>query len=97
MPRDKLQKFCETKRYGSYGKVDARHKAELIELSAAEIILAYNSELRGLANYYALALNMKRELNKVERLWKMRLLKTLAAKHKTSTTKMAKQLKTEDG
>lgn len=27
----------------------------------------------------------------------MSLLKTLAAKHKTSTTKMAKQLKTEDG
>jgi len=63
IPRDKLQKFCETKHYGSYGKVDARHKAELIELSDAEIMLAYNSELRGLANYYALALNMKRELN----------------------------------
>jgi len=97
IPRDKLQKFCETKGYGSYGKVDARHRAELTELSDAEIILAYNSELRGLANYYALALNMKRELSKLERLWKMSLLKTLAAKHKTSTTKMAKQLKTEDG
>lgn len=64
IPRDKLQKCCETKRYGSYGKMDARHKAELIELSEAEIMLAYNSELRGLANYYALALNMKRELSK---------------------------------
>ena len=40
---------------------------------------------------------MKREMSKLERLWKVSLLKTLAAKHKTSITKIAKQLKTEDG
>jgi len=97
LPPEKLQTFCETKRYGSYTKMEARHKAELLELSDAEIMLAYNSELRGLANYYALALNAKREMSKLERLWKMSLLKTLAAKHKTSTTKIAKQLKTKDG
>jgi len=97
IPLDRLQKFCEVKRYGNYGKVEARHKAELMELSDAEIILAYNSELQGLANYYALALNVKRDMSKLEHLWKTSLLKTLAAKHKTSTTKIAKRLKTEDG
>jgi hypothetical protein len=97
IPLDKLRKFCEDKRYGNYGKVDALHKAELMELSDAEIILAYNSELQGLANYYALALNIKRDMSKLEHLWKTSLLKTLAAKHKTSTTKIAKKLKTEDG
>jgi Type II intron maturase len=33
----------------------AIHKPEWIQQSDAEIILAYNAELRGLANYYALA------------------------------------------
>src|SRR5205807_6340204 len=42
-------------------------------------------------------LNMKREISKLEPLRKMTLLKTLAAKHKTTTTKRANQPKTEDG
>jgi len=96
-PLEQLQKFCETRGYGSYTKMEARHKAELLELSAAELILAYTSEFRGVANYYALALNMKREMNKLERLWRLSLFKTLAAKHKNRTTKIAKQLKTTDG
>jgi hypothetical protein len=97
LPKEKLPKFCENRRYGSYNTMEARHKAELLELSGAEIILAYNSELRGFANYYALALNAKREMSKLERLWRMSLFKTLAAKHKTSVTKIAKQLKTHNG
>jgi group II intron reverse transcriptase/maturase len=97
IPSEKLQKFCETKRYGNYTKMEALHKAELMELSDAEIILAYNSEFRGIATYYALARNNRREMNKLERLWKVSLFKTLAAKHKTSTTQIAKKLKTEDG
>ena len=55
IPPGKLQKFCTEKRYGIYENVKGRHKAELSTLSDAEIILAYNGELRGLANYYALA------------------------------------------
>jgi hypothetical protein len=47
LPQEKLQKFCETRGYGSYTKMEARHKAQLLERSSAEIILAYNSELRG--------------------------------------------------
>jgi group II intron reverse transcriptase/maturase len=96
-PKDKLPKFCEIRRYGNYYTMKARHKAELLELSDAEIIHAYNSEFRGFANYYALALNARREMNKLERLWRMSLFKTLAAKHKTSVTKIATQLKTNDG
>lgn len=97
LPKGKLSKFCESRRYGSYHTMGARHKAELLELSDTEIILAYNSELRGFANYYALALNAKREMSKLERLWRVSLFKTLAAKHKTSVTKTAKRLKTNDG
>ncbi|HEY7125289.1 MAG TPA: group II intron reverse transcriptase/maturase, partial [Ktedonobacterales bacterium] len=97
IPPEKLQQFCTTKRYGNYATMQSRHKAEFLELSDAEIILAYNGELRGLANYYALALNHKRDMSRLERLWKTSLFKTLAAKHKTSVTKIAERLKTKDG
>jgi len=62
-----------------------------------EIIIAYNAELRGLANYYALALNAKTVMHKLAQVWRVSLLKTLANKHKTSINKVAKRLKIEDG
>jgi RNA-directed DNA polymerase len=66
-------------------------------LDDAEIILAYNGELRGLANYYTRACNVKREMNKLAYLWQVSLFKTLAAKHRSSVRKIARRLKTEDG
>lgn len=74
-----------------------RSRPERITLSDAEIILAYNAELRGLANYYALALNAKREMNTLASLCWGSLLKTLANKHRSSVSKTAKRLKTDDG
>jgi RNA-directed DNA polymerase len=74
-----------------------RQRSERINLSDGEIILAYNAELRGFANYYALALNAKREMNKLAYLSWGSLLKTLANKHKSTVSKMAKRLKTDDG
>jgi group II intron reverse transcriptase/maturase len=97
IPPGKLQRFCAEKRYGTYENVKGRHKAELSTLSDAEIILAYNGELRGLANYYALAHSVKGEMNKLAYIWQTSLLKTLAHKHKTHVTTIAKRLKTDDG
>lgn len=97
IPPEKLRKFGLSKSYGNYDAGKTRHKQELINLSDAEIILAYNTELRGLANYYALALNGKRDLGKLAYLWRGSLLKTLARKHKTTVSKTAKRLKTDDG
>ena len=97
IPPEKLQKFCLSKRYGTYNTGKARHKQDLVNLSDAEIILAYNAELRGLANYYALALNGKRDMGKLAYLCRGSLLKTLARKHKTTVTKTARRLKTDDG
>jgi group II intron reverse transcriptase/maturase len=97
IPPEKLQKFCISKRYGTYDTGKARHKQDLVNLSDAEIILAYNAELRGLANYYALALNGKRDMGKLAYLWWGSLLKTLARKHKTTVTKTARRLKTDEG
>ncbi len=92
-----MLKFCISKRYGNYDTRKTRHKQDLVNLSDAEIILAYNAELRGLANYYALALNAKRDMNKLAYLCWGSLLKTLARKHKTTVNKTAKRLKTDDG
>jgi RNA-directed DNA polymerase len=97
IPPGKLQQFCESRRYGNYRTNQALHRPELLMLSDAEIILAYNGEFRGLANYYSLAQNMQREMNRLPYLWRGSLFKTLAHKHKTSVMKIMKQLKTEDG
>jgi group II intron reverse transcriptase/maturase len=97
IPKEKLSKFCATKGYGNYETTKAIHKKEWTQLSDAEIILAYNAELHGLANYYALALNAKTVMHKLAQVWRVSLLKTLANKHKTSVNKIAKRLKTDDG
>ena len=58
-----------------------------------EIIRAYNAELRGLANYYCLAYDVKHRLSALHYLWQMSLFKTLACKHKTSVNAMVKKLR----
>ncbi len=97
IPKERLQKFCTSKRYGNYETTKATHKPEWTPLSDAEIILAYNAEFRGLANYYALAHSAKTKMHKLAYVWQTSLFKTLANKHKTSVNKIASQLKTEDG
>ncbi len=97
IPQDKMQKFCAQKGYGIYATGKATHKPQWMHLTDAEIILAYNGELRGLANYYALAPSVKKTLHKLEWIWQTSLLKTLANKHKTSVNKIAKRLRTDDG
>ncbi|HYU76247.1 MAG TPA: reverse transcriptase domain-containing protein [Ktedonobacteraceae bacterium] len=97
IPKEKLSKFCTTKGYGNYETTKAIHKKEWTQSSDAEIILAYNAELRGLANYYALALNAKMVMHKLAHVWRVSLLKTLANKHKTSVNKTANRLKRDDG
>jgi Type II intron maturase len=97
IPAGKLQKFCTSKGYGNYETAEATHKSQWIRLSDAEIILAYNGELRGLANYYALACNAKQEMHKLAHVWRVSLFKTLASKHRSSVNKIANRLKTDDG
>src|SRR6266704_2584709 len=97
IPPGKLQQFSSTKRYGNYQTAKAAHKTNLTMLSDAEIILAYNAELRGLANFYALAHSVKTKMGKLQYLWRGSLFLTLAHKHKASMKQMAKRLKGEEG
>ena len=93
IPKDKLLKFCHEKGYGNYDMLKAMHRAAWLNRSDAEIIMAYNAELRGLANYYCLAYAAKTRLNKLHYIWKGGLFKTLAAKNKTTVKKTAMGLK----
>ena len=71
----------------------AIHRAPWLWRSDTEIILAYNAELRGFANYYGMVHNAPRVLSKLNWVWRTSLLKTLAAKHQTSVNKIVKRLK----
>jgi hypothetical protein len=97
IPPGKLQRFCTDKGYGNYATTRGTQRARFLSLSDAEIILAYNAELRGLANYYTLACNVKGEMSKLAWIWQTSLFKTLANKHKGSSSQVTKGLKTDDG
>jgi group II intron reverse transcriptase/maturase len=93
IPEEKLLKFCHRKGYGDYATRKMMHRAALVQRSDAEIILTFNAELRGLANYYCLAYSARTRLYKLHYIWKGGLLKTLAAKHKTTVEKTVKRLR----
>jgi hypothetical protein len=93
IPEEKLRKFCHNKGYGDYNTLKTQHRPILRERSDIEIVLTYNAELRGLANYYCLAYSAKSRLSRLYYIWKGGLLKTLAAKHKTTVRKVMKSHK----
>ncbi|WP_237714006.1 group II intron reverse transcriptase/maturase [Novosphingobium sp. Rr 2-17] len=57
-----------------------------------EIVLAYNAEWRGFANYYALADDVKHKLNKAGYFALFSCVKTIAVKHRTSARKVFARL-----
>jgi len=69
------------------------HRSELINDSDFDIIVKYQSQLRGYYEYYALAENVC-SLHKLKRIMEVSLLKTLAGKHKSSVQKMVDKYKT---
>lgn len=93
VPDNIAAKFCHQKKYGCYENVKAVHRSSLQNLSEAEIVLTFNAEMRGLANYYSLALDMKYKLSKLYFIWQISLFKTLANKRRSSVNKVAKSLR----
>ena len=61
------------------------------------ILLTYNGELQGLAQYYALACGVKQRMNKLAYIWQTSFFKTLAHKHRQSVQRITTRLKTDDG
>jgi len=88
--KDKIHKFIFSKGIAiqkSDGTLRAVHRPELLHLSDLKIVSSYNSELRGICNYYNLASNFCR-INYLAYLMEYSCLRTLANKHKSSVYKM---------
>jgi group II intron reverse transcriptase/maturase len=88
IPENKIKKFCQAKRYGDYDKIESRQRPELLDHSEHEIFSTYNAELRGLTNYYCLAFDAKRRLNRLFYIAQKSLVKTLANKYRTKASEI---------
>jgi group II intron reverse transcriptase/maturase len=89
VPEAKLKSFAEKHGYGHWNNMQAKHIPFLNHVSDAEIVLHYSAEMRGIAQYYALADNFTRALGRLRFLWVQSFLSTMGNKHKTSMQKMA--------
>ena len=93
VPQHKVIQFCKKYDYGDWQENEPLHRQVLTDVSDLEIIETYNAELRGLANYYELARDVKKDLAKLQYLSQYSLFKTLAAKHKSKLTVVVSKLK----
>ena len=95
---DKIHKFIFSKGIAEFknGSLFPIHRGELINNTDLEIISIYNSELRGICNYYGIASNFN-GLNYFAYLMEYSCLKTLAAKHKSKIGKMKQKFKDGKG
>ncbi len=82
--------MAKTALYLRHGKPG--HRPELMNLDDPAIISAYGAEYRGLVQYYLLAGNVSR-LHRLRWAAETSMLKTLAAKHRSTVTKMARKYK----
>ena len=89
VPRAAIQERCV--RYMSKGKPAQR--GPLLHDEDFTIVAKYGSEYRGFVQYYLLAQDVFR-LGKLRWVMETSMLKTLAGKHKSTTTKMARRYKT---
>ena len=71
-------------------KLVARERPELIGKEAGYIVSVYNSEIRGLYNYYSIAINVS-ALGHFCGLMKYSMLKTMAAKYRSSAMKIKRK------
>ena len=74
------------------GKLKPVHKSALLNMSDSEIVEHYNAEMRGLLNYYNLAVDYH-TLDYFCYLMEYSCLKTIANKHKSSVRKVIRKYK----
>lgn len=96
---EKIHQFIFTKgiaRQQKDGTLFPVHRAYLTRLTDLEIISVYNAELRGICNYYRLAVNFNK-LAYLAYLMEYSCLKTLANKHKSKISAVVKMFKDGKG
>jgi retron-type reverse transcriptase len=92
LPEEKLASFVERQKLGNYHIVRGEPRLELIHSSDIEIITMYSAVMRGIAEYYKLGTLWKQQLGRVYYIWWYSLVKTLAAKHKSSVASIFRTL-----
>jgi RNA-directed DNA polymerase len=97
VPRGKVEAFTASHSYGHYGRGTSTHRANILHWDDLTIARLYNAELRGFANYYALAYDVKRKLSKLQLIWLASLFRTLAARHRSSVRRIASRCKIGPG
>jgi len=85
VPRERVTAFCRKHGYGDLSSQNGHGRVQFVHSSDRNIVLAYNSEFRGFANYYALADDVKSALGLLELVVLRSLAKTLAMRHRTTT------------
>jgi group II intron reverse transcriptase/maturase len=97
VPTERVRTFAQQRGYGTYdaGPNDIRARFPLLAQSDFEIVSQFNSELRGFANYYALA--PKYYLNHLEWMAHTSLYKTLGRKHDEEWAKVFRRMWTKNG
>ena len=96
---DKIHRFIFSKGIAIQkkdGTLFPVHRNSLLKLTDLEIVTAYNAELRGICNYYGMASNYHK-LKYFVYLMKYSCYKTLAAKHKSSISKIIDKYKDGNG
>lgn len=86
VPKKVIEEKCQ--KYMRNGKV--KHRTEMLNESAFSLMSAYQSEYRGIVEYYQLAYNIA-ELSKLKWIMEHSLTMTLAAKLKTYASKVRKK------
>lgn len=84
VPQKKMREFCQRKGYGDFERSIPSSRPGWSLMDDEEILLAYNAEMRGLANYYAVANGVKGGLTRLMYMAKFSFLLTLAMKHTTT-------------
>lgn len=93
VPMERVYAFCRRKKLGNLDKRIGWGRPQFLDSSIAEIIVAYSSEFRGFANYYAIADGVKASLDKLELVMLRSLLSTIAERRRTSRRRVMKALK----
>jgi len=94
VPKDRVINFAS--RYGTLEPMFSKHVAPRIDDTDVEILLSFNQEFRGFAQYYFMANDVKTKLNKLQWLVEASLLKTLANKYKSTVGHMVTKYKQKE-
>lgn len=93
VPWKEITAFCRRHGYGDLVRHNGRRREQFADTSDRNIVLAFNSEFRGFANYYAFADDVKRALGVLELVVFRSFIKTLAMRHRSTTARIMKRLR----